>query len=162
MQMRGEPSCFSTTTMGKLQGDSDSEMIPLFNLSSVKSLIFSWSAGEYLHSGILIGGCEPVSIVKGWSFVGILTGRSRLEQNFFNQRKVRFLKYRNLVRSFSNTLPLFDSEGSSRSSASSSLLILSNRSGGRGWCLGFRSLSRDSCRIGSVLLVHGCTPAPIV
>src|SRR5271170_7899583 len=138
--MRGEPSRLVATTIGKLQGDSDSEMTPFLRFSSTNSLIFSRSAGEYLRWGILIGGFEPVSIVKGWSFAGIPTGRERFEQFFFSHLSVRFLKYHNFSRACS-AFPLFNNAGSFRSSNSSNLSI-SIGSGGWGRCLGTLSRSR--------------------
>src|SRR5436190_12126616 len=71
------PSGFFARTRGVLQGDSDSEITPFLRFSSMNSLIFSRSSGEWDRGLILIGFASPVSIWKGSRFAGRPISRKR-------------------------------------------------------------------------------------
>ena len=117
IQIHGEPSCFVTTTIGELHGDSEGSMMPFAIFSSRNSLILMRSAGEYFRDDILIVAWLPVSMVKGRSFAHVLTGCVRSLQNRFSHRNVSFRKYHRFSRPC-NSFPLLQSFGSSLSSSS--------------------------------------------
>src|SRR5215471_15859097 len=78
MHTRVLPSGFAASTIGGLQGDSDSEITPFLRFSSRNSRILARSRGECARGRIRIGSLSPVLILNGWSFAGAPIERSNL------------------------------------------------------------------------------------